>query len=121
LDAVSEENRPELLELWAQLMANAMDPSKAGIVSKDFIDTLRQFRPFDAVVLKSACKVKAGIAVNRDALSGELNVSTDKISVSFRKLHALGCIFSGASAEPQQTPSVTVAPYGRELMLAVTA
>jgi hypothetical protein len=50
--AAYDESRPELQELWACLIAAAMDPARATSVRKSFIEALQQFDPLDALVLK---------------------------------------------------------------------
>ena len=52
LQAAYDESRPELQELWASLIAAAMDPARSGRVRLSFIDTLKQFDPLDALVLR---------------------------------------------------------------------
>jgi hypothetical protein len=52
LRAAYDETRPDLQELWARLLASAMDPLRAGRVRLGFIETLKRFDPLDAVVLK---------------------------------------------------------------------
>jgi Abortive infection alpha len=44
-----EEGREELMELWARLLANAMDPN-LNSVRHSFIDAVRKMDPLDAVV-----------------------------------------------------------------------
>lgn len=46
-----DESRPQLQELWAALMASAMDPRRAGRVRLSFTETLKRFDPLDALVL----------------------------------------------------------------------
>jgi hypothetical protein len=46
-----EEGREELMELWARLLANEMDP-KLNTVRQSFIDAVKQMDPLDAVVLR---------------------------------------------------------------------
>ncbi len=52
LDAAQDETREELRELWATLLANAMDPSRDQSFRLEFIDTLRRMNPLDALILK---------------------------------------------------------------------
>ena len=63
--AAYDEGRPELQELWARLIASAMDPSRSGRVRLSFISTLKEFDPLDALVLKAFFE------------AGNLNSSTD--------------------------------------------
>jgi Abortive infection alpha len=52
LRAAYDESRPELQELWARLIAAAMDPERAYRVRRSFIEAIQKFDPLDALVLK---------------------------------------------------------------------
>jgi hypothetical protein len=56
LRAAYDESRPELQELWAQLIAAAMDPQRANRVRRSFIDTIQSLDPLDALVLKNCMR-----------------------------------------------------------------
>ena len=101
-------------------MANAMDPSKRSVVRKEFIDTLGQFEPLDALVLKTTYK-NEGQHSGRDVLASALKVSSNKISVSFRKLDGLACALPSGGQDAQIAASINITPYGQELVLAVSA
>ena len=47
-----DENREQLRELWAALIAAATDPERTGRVRLSFIDVLKQFDPLDALVMR---------------------------------------------------------------------
>src|SRR5258708_20414433 len=51
LEAARGETREEMQTLWAQLLANSMDPARRKDVRPGFIDVLRHFHPVDAVRL----------------------------------------------------------------------
>ncbi|MGX9963917.1 Abi-alpha family protein [Roseomonas sp. F4] len=50
LQAAADESRPELQELWAALLANAMQPDGGRRVRRAFFDAVRQMEPPDAIV-----------------------------------------------------------------------
>jgi Abortive infection alpha len=52
-----DESREELMELWARLLANAMDPN-LNSVRQSFIDAVKTMDPPDALVLKYIGKKK---------------------------------------------------------------
>ena len=84
LRAAYDESRPELQDIWAALIAAAMDPERAARVRISFIDTLKRFDPLDALVLK-ACyerKPKPDEAHPINYLSVTLNVPGDEILIS---------------------------------------
>src|SRR5437879_4180633 len=62
-----DENREQLREMWAALIAAAMDPERSGRIRLSFIDALRQFDPPDALVLKGRNEIPG--APQPDALA----------------------------------------------------
>jgi hypothetical protein len=117
LRAAYDESRPELQELWAQLIAAAMDPQRADRVRRSFIDTVQRLDPFDALVLKELGVDAAGpraVSSRLDFLTQRLKVSKDQIEVSTINLHDLRCVNTTSSADP----SFQLTAYGRELVRA---
>jgi hypothetical protein len=51
LEAAQGEPREEMQDLWARLLANAMDPNKRNDVRPEFIRTLKSLEPLDALLL----------------------------------------------------------------------
>jgi hypothetical protein len=43
LSAAGDESRPELQDLWARLLANAMDPARANNLRIEFIEAVKRF------------------------------------------------------------------------------
>ena len=43
LEAAKSDPRPEMQELWATLLANAMDPARRNEVRREFISALKMF------------------------------------------------------------------------------
>jgi hypothetical protein len=108
-----DENREELRELWARLIAAAMDPSRADRVRISYIDTLRQLDPLDARVLQTLPTNKP---LSVQDLVSLLDVSTDEVIISTESLRRLGCLsLSGAAASGGYA-----SPYGRGLLRAVS-
>ena len=124
LEAAIDETREELADLWAKLLAAAMDPKRKQFVRADLISTLRQLEPIDARVLQAVYDQQGvGLSPNaRDNLAGRLSVSADEILVSLENLTRLGClaqakgITTTAGDTGQQLP---LEPRGRLLMQAV--
>lgn len=67
LRAAYDESRPELQQLWADLIAAAMDPKRSGRVRLSFIDTLKRFDPLDALLLKG-CRDRRDSQPEPDAI-----------------------------------------------------
>jgi hypothetical protein len=51
LQGAADEDRDELVDLWARLLANAMDPTLCSVRAR-FIDAVKQMDPPDAVLLR---------------------------------------------------------------------
>ena len=99
LTAAQDESRPELAELWARLLANAMDPNLNNI-RHSFIDAVKNMDPPDAVVLRylrqNDVKVVTPISANVTAnitwtqdIARAAGYSDDEVQVSLRHLEAL--------------------------------
>ena len=78
MTAAADEEREELRDLWAALLANAaVDGGKK--VRREFFETLRQMEPFDALVLKL-------IASSSDGAPG----TTSRKNLDFRITEQVG-------------------------------
>lgn len=113
--AAYDEGRPELQDLWAALIAAAMDPKLSGRVRLSFVDTLKRFDPLDALVLKARHQQSSELKPNSVAfIAGILAQPIDEVQISVENLKALRCAGSA-------TTSVTeffVSNYGRALLRA---
>jgi Abortive infection alpha len=120
IEAAADEERAEPKDLWAKLLAAAMDPSRKNLVRLSFITTLKQMDPLDARVLEALYGIYPagfGQGMNgRDQLSQQLSVTHDEVLVSFGNLESLNCV--GFSLErPKISPIIT--PSGRLLIEAL--
>ena len=57
LQGAADEDRDELVDLWARLLANAMDPN-LNSVRQSIIDAVKKMDPVDAVVLQHVHEAK---------------------------------------------------------------
>jgi hypothetical protein len=117
IEAAIDEERPELADLWARLLAAAMDPKRRRAVRQDVIETLKQLEPPDAAILQAVYE-NAGAQWSpngRDALAHRLRIQQDEVLVSFGNLGDLRCITFGNTL-PQINP--LMAPMGQLLMRA---
>ena len=98
VEGAQEESRDELAELWARLLANAMDP-KMNNVRHSFIEAVKAMDPLDAMVLERM--YRRGIrAVDRNSrnenvlllpeLATEVSRNPDDVEVSLAHLLRLG-------------------------------
>jgi len=107
LEAAIDETRENLKEIWAKLLAAAMDPSRSGGVRLSFIATVKQFDPLDALVLKTLSLPSA--PNSRDPLANILQKSNAEIEISILDLIGLRCV-DGTFLH------FSILTYGRELM-----
>src|SRR5260370_14920493 len=93
LRAAMDENRPQLQELWAALLAAAADPQRSVLVRQSFIYTISKFDPLDASVLWGRYQITGELQPTcREFLSRRLEVSSESIVVSIMNLNKLECI-----------------------------
>jgi hypothetical protein len=124
LRAASDESRDELQALWARLLASAMDPKRARMVRREFIETIIRFAPIDAIIMKRLYN-EAPEAPGHQNIAGwarHYGVTELELTVALDNLRRLECIqgyqpfTSGPDAGKLQSAVIT--PYGRELMRA---
>jgi hypothetical protein len=116
--AALNEDRDVLKDLWAKLLAAAMDPNRANRVRPTLIELLRQMDPLDARVLqyRLSSSIFPGGGDLADAISKNLQVSRDEAFFSLEHLYELGCL----EDSPNKIPVPNVAAKGRLLMFAVS-
>jgi Abortive infection alpha len=115
LRAAYDESRPELQELWAQLIAAAMDPQRANRVRRSFIDTLQRLDPLDALIVRELYKL-SGNRSSRQSLVPILGVEDIEIELSILNLVDLRCVDGPVGSDASLGFSLT--SYGRELVRA---
>lgn len=124
IEAAIDETREELTELWARLLAAALDPKRKNLVRADLVMTMKQLEPLDAAVLRAVYETQTAFSPNaRDELARRFDVSEPEITVSFQTLERIGCFVPSDTAVPNLggiriNPSL--APRGRLLMQAVS-
>jgi hypothetical protein len=103
-----EEGREELMELWARLLASAMNPATRNDVRHSFIEVLKVMDPTDALVLAELYKRNLS-AVSRGGtsrpetttihnLAEAINRRSDDVETSVKHLSSLG-FFDPANQE----------------------
>jgi hypothetical protein len=100
--AAYDEGRPELQELWANLIAAAMDPDRSKRVRRSFVDAVQRLDPLDAAVLKEVFDLLGTIPspTLRQYLIPRLNADQRELDVSFQNLEAVKCLTpSGAPGQ----------------------
>jgi hypothetical protein len=123
LAAAADENNEDLQDLWARLLAAAMnpDPSKQGRLG--FTDALKQLDPLDAKVLiwmhEHAGRTDMG---TQNTMAGELGVSRDEVDVSVTNLinvnfaGPLGTSPFAGQAIANVALAIGLTPFGRKFL-----
>lgn len=113
LEGAYNESRKEVQDLWASLIAAAMDPLRADRVRLAFADTIRRFDPLDAVVLQNIALFSKPGPCTPSLLASHLQRSVDEVEVSIENLIRLGCV-----NRLQINSNCVSTPYSRELLRA---
>lgn len=87
--AMADESDETLQDIWARLLANAMDPNRDVQLQQIFIDTLRAFEPLDALILDKLKSDKSGEHIHK-AIPGDIRQSL--IQLSLDRLMKLECV-----------------------------
>lgn len=87
LKEAQDENRDELLELWARLIAASMDANLVHLYRRQYVEIVKQLEPIDAVVLQQLAKPSGENTRNR--IAGALNIPHEQVEVSFANLYKL--------------------------------
>jgi len=114
--AAYDESRPGLRELWAELIANAMDPNRSGRIRLSFIETLKRFDPMDAVVLKERIIGPPGSMSPSVAefFANRLVIPLTEVMLSVDILTVLNCVHFANNARTNYHPT----EYGKALIRA---
>ncbi len=116
LQAAYDENRPELQELWAELIATALDPARSKNLRLSFVSSLKQLDPLDALVLRWVNGKGGGAATVtvRNGIMREFDLSSDEVAVSFENLSKAGFLGKVTASES------AMSAFGREFIRVVS-
>jgi hypothetical protein len=106
LKAAVDENRPELQDLWAGLLASTFQPDGGQRVRRAFFDTLEKMEPSDARLFDAIVRAKlaspSGRVIPVD-IGTEVGITGEDLVVSRNALDTLGLLefgFEGARPTP---------------------
>jgi abortive infection alpha-like protein len=104
------EDREVLKELWAKLLAAAMDANRADLVRPSLVDVLRQMDPLDALILGQLVIARSDLPSVpgndlAERLAKKFNVSRDEAFFSLEHLYDLGCLMQSPSSFPNPVAS----------------
>ncbi len=117
LGAASEEIDETLQDMWATLLANAMDPNKDTSLQRVFIETLKQFEPIEAFVFEKIAQSEREAGLDMLQLRTVLTMRETQVFVTLDRLVDLEVLqIKGSGPARIYTPT----PLGTELSLACT-
>lgn len=118
LSAAQDEGREELLDLWARLLATALNPASTENYRREFVGIARELEPIDAACLP---RLEAGATkawrFRRESMAKALNKSQDGVDLALRNLAKLGLIDMGKMESSDFQSFVT--PLGRQFLAAI--
>jgi hypothetical protein len=93
LEAAQTESREEMIDLWARLLANAMDPNRVGDVRSEYIEIIRKFEPLDVRIMDYiASKNPATDQTPKHQIFELIGCRQSAAFVSVNNLEALRCV-----------------------------
>ncbi len=92
LEAASNEGDETLQDMWAELLANAMDPDCDVSLQRVFIDTLKQFEPIDARIFSAYLELGEYQQQTPKKLAPGIGLRVTEIIISAERLVTLGCL-----------------------------
>ena len=124
LEAASNESDETLQDMWASLLANAMDPDRDVSLQRVYIDTLKQFEPIDVRILSAYLQAGGHQQQTPDYLAPGIGLRVTEVIVSAERLVSLGCLNNMSrdsfSVGAPETPYM-VSALGRELSRACSS
>ena len=115
LEAAQDETRDELRELWARLLANAMDSCTQKNVRIEFVAVLKQLNPLDALILQRLSSV--GNFINPHQFAQAQHLDTNDAATSILYLHDLKCV----DQAPTAAYTFKLSPRGIALLKAISS
>ena len=103
--------------LWAQLLANAMDPARRDDVRPEFIRALEKFHPVDALVLHELGDKKYALP---SALAKTTGIRESSIRVSLYNLDIVRCVEVTKSSDAPGISNFLISSFGSELLIALS-
>ncbi len=92
LEAASEETDETLQDMWAELLANAMDPNKDTSLQRIFIEALNQMEPVDALVFRTMAEKQPSEALRGKDVGMRLDWRETLAAVSLERLTELSVL-----------------------------
>lgn len=113
VDAALNETDDDLREIWARLLAAAIDPQRRHHARKSFVAAVKERDPLDARVFRALGESPGPL--RQTQMAPALQVSSDEVFVSLQNLHRIGCM-AGA---PESGLQISLGPFGSLLYRAL--
>ena len=122
LEVASEESDETLQDMWANLIANAMDPDHTAHFQKIFIETLKEFEPIDAALLKavnSSIQASPHKSVSLDEILKDSGQRVSLITISLNRMRHFGCLKLNQDIDDNYREiDIKMTPLGEEIVMA---
>ncbi|MGO9534085.1 MAG: Abi-alpha family protein [Syntrophobacteraceae bacterium] len=129
LRGAADESREELRDLWARLLASAMDPSREKDIRQGFAEAIGKMDPLDARVLAHLRSLPGGVISyhGKSTLPTQWGISVDELLVSLSNLSKIGMtqdavnpetgalLYDDSTTRPGQFATL-ITPFGREFL-----
>ena len=110
-----DESREELQDIWARLLAAALDPSRSSRYRREFVNAAKRLEPTDVKVLLSMRDGNANEHGQVNIVAEQSGVPKDQVLVAFESLIEAKCCTNNNGNHFPVT-GVFVSPLGRELI-----
>jgi len=118
IGVAQDEGRQELVDLWARLLATALDPSARHHYRREFVVIAAALEPMDLLCLeKLDCGLTKAWRYRRESVAKALGQSQDRVDLALGSLARLGLIDPAKLDGTDFQPFVT--PLGREFLTAL--
>jgi hypothetical protein len=114
LGQAQDENRDDLLKVWAKLMAAVVDASKASRCRREFVGIAKQLEPLDARILPLLAIPTTYEPSRVEYVSVQLKADRDQVSIACRNLERLGLVVLDAGNNQKVYPLATA--LGRQFL-----
>lgn len=116
ISAAQDESREELQDIWARLLAAALDPSRNARYRREYVDVVKLLEPNDVKVLVTMKPEQAQQMEQVRLVSEQTGLPRDQVFLAFHNLVRTRCCFSGTAADGFPSYGVHISPLGRELI-----
>lgn len=119
LEAAADESREELSDLWAKLMASAMDPARSRKIRREFVEAVKALEPADARIIAT---LSVPLPVYNEGATEQIarlvGISMAEAELSLLHLCDLGILYETGTSRREKVVSISRVDwttFGREL------